>query len=450
MKILFIYPTRLDNNQNPIKYKKAFLPPLSLAILNGLTPRHHNVRVINDIVENIDFSSDYDLVAITAMTAQIGRAYQIADRFRDLGVKVIIGGIHATALSSEAKQHADSVVIGEADDLWEEILSDSEKNLLKDFYQSSSRPDLQKLVLPRWDNINLKIYHKPYNHKLPKMPLFTTRGCVFNCKFCSVSKYFGKTYRFKPISNVIKEIEHVNTSHYFFVDDNIACNNDYSRELFQAVKKKNINWFSQISTTVLRTPELIDLAAESGCTSLFLGVESINKNSLKSVRKGFNKVEKYEELFARLRKAGIKPFVSIIFGLDSDTEEEFVSTIEFLMKNKIGNAYFWVLTPLPGTELFEEMDKENRILSKDWNRYHVCDVVFKPKNFTPEELYNGYWKASQEFFSLKNIAKRLFYNVPITSQPVDALLRSLYYQLYYRKKVNSYEHPLSGGINRIS
>lgn len=450
MKILFIYPTRLDINNKPIKYKKAFLPPLSLAILNGLTPSHHDVEIVNDIVEEINFSSDYDLIAITAMTAQIGRTYQIADHFRKLGVKVVIGGIHATALPKEAKQHADSVVIGEADNLWEEILDDAEQNNLKEYYQSSDRPDLQKLTLPRWDNINLKIYHKPYNHRLPKMPLFTTRGCVFNCKFCSVSKYFGKTFRFKPIHNVIKEIEHINTSHYFFVDDNIACNYEYSRELFLAIKKKNINWFSQISTTVLRTPDLIQLAADSGCTSLFLGIESINKDSLKSVSKGFNKVEKYEELFARLRKAGIKPFVSIIFGLDNDTKEDFKETIDFLMKNKIGNAYFWILTPLPGTDLFEEMEREDRIISKNWNRYHVCDVVFKPKNFTPEELYNGYWKAFQEFFSLKNIAKRLFYNVPITSQPIDAFLRSLYYQLYYRKKVKTFEHPLSGGIHRIT
>jgi len=146
--------------------------------------------MVNDIVENIDFSSDYDLVAITAMTTQIGRAYQIADKFRAIGVKVIIGGIHATVLPDEAKEHADSVVIGEVDNLWEDILCDFEKNQFKDFYKDASRPDLQKLILPRWDNMNLNIYPKPYGHKLPKMPLFTTRGCVFNCKFCSVSKYF--------------------------------------------------------------------------------------------------------------------------------------------------------------------------------------------------------------------------------------------------------------------
>ena len=449
LKILFIYPTRLDIDQKPIKYKKAFLPPLSLAILNGLTPRHHDIKVINDIVEEIEFSSDFDLVAITAMTTQIGRAYQIADHFRNLGVKVIIGGIHSTILPNEAKEHADSVVIGEVDNLWEEILNDFEKNQFKDFYQDTSRPDLQKLILPRWDNMNLNIYPKPMGHKLPKMPLFTTRGCVFNCKFCSVSKYFGKSFRFKPIEHVLKEIENTNTDSYLFVDDNIACNVDYSRDLFKELCKKNINWFSQISTTILKSPELIDLASQSGCTSLFIGIESINRESLKSISKGFNKVEQYEELFARLRKAGIKPFPSIIFGLDDDTPEQFITTIEFLMKNKIGNAYFWILTPLPGTELYNEMNKEGRILSQDWSRYNLSDVVFQPKNFTPEELYDGYWKAFQAFFSLKNIAKRLFYNAPITKQPIDAFFRSLYYQLYYRNKVKSYDHPLSGGIHKL-
>ena len=449
MKILFIYPTRLDRDQTPIKYKKAYLPPLALAILNGLTPKHHNVRVVNDIVENIDFSSDYDLVAITAMTTQIGRAYQIADKFRETGVKVIIGGIHATVLPDEAKEHADSVVIGEADNIWEDILIDFEENQYKEFYQDTSRPDLQKLILPRWDNMNLNIYPKPRGHKLPKMPLFTTRGCVFNCKFCSVSKYFGRTYRFKPISHVVKEIEHIDTKSYFFVDDNIACNVDYSRELFNTLINKNINWLSQISTTVLKTPELIDLAAKSGCTSLFIGIESINRESLKSVSKGFNKIEEYEELFARLRKVGIKPFVSIIFGLDEDTPDQFKLTIDFLMKNKVGNAYFWILTPLPGTKLYEEMDKENRIIDTDWSRYNLSDVVFQPKNFTPDELYRGYWKTFQEFFSLINIAKRLYYNVPITSQPIDAFTRSLFYQLHYRNKVRNYDHPLSGGINKI-
>ena len=449
MNILLVYPTRLDKGRKPIKYKKAFLPPLSLAILNSLTPTSNKVRVINDIVEDIDFLGSYDLVAITSMTTQIDRAYQIADHFRELGTKVIFGGIHATVLPQEVKGHADSVVIGEVDNLWEQILSDFENNSFKEFYQDSSFPDLQKLVIPKWDNINLRIYPKPIGQKLPMMPIFTTRGCIFNCKFCSVSKFFGKSYRFKPIAHVLKEIESTNTKDYFFVDDNIACDVDYSRELFKALSKKNINWLSQISTNVLKTPDLIELAAKSGCNYLFIGIESINSLNLKSVRKSFNKTEEYEELFARLKKAGIVPLPSIIFGFDNDIPEHLKVTTDFLIKNKIGTAFFWILTPLPGTDIYEDMDSEGRILTKNWSYYDLSNIVFKPKHFSIDELYQSYWKNDQEYFSIKNIAKRTFYTVKISSKPVDEFFRSLFYQFYFRKKVSSYDHPISGGIFRV-
>ncbi|MBC8275100.1 MAG: cobalamin B12-binding domain-containing protein, partial [Chloroflexi bacterium] len=207
MNILFVYPTKLNASEKPIKYRKAFIPPLALAILNGLTPDHHNVHLVDDIVEDIDFAGSYDLVAITAMTMQVERAYQIADAFRDRGVKVIMGGMHPTVLPQEAKQHADSVVIGEADNIWEQILDDCENNTLKDFYQDESFPDLQRLVIPKWDNLNLGIYAKRIGSKMPTMPIFTSRGCPLGCKFCSVTKFFGKSIRVKPISHVMKEIE---------------------------------------------------------------------------------------------------------------------------------------------------------------------------------------------------------------------------------------------------
>ena len=230
MKILFVYPTKLNASGKPIKYRKAFLPPLALAILDSLTPDKHDVRIIDDIVENIDFSVPYDLVAITAMTMQVERAYQIADAFRERGVKVIMGGMHPTVLPQEAKQHADSVVIGEADNIWEQILDDCENNTLKDFYQDASFPDLQKPVIPKWDNANLRVYPKRIGAKLPMMPIFTTRGCPLGCTFCSVTKFFGKSTRVKPVSHVIQEIESTGATEYLFVDDNITCNPDYSRE----------------------------------------------------------------------------------------------------------------------------------------------------------------------------------------------------------------------------
>jgi radical SAM superfamily enzyme YgiQ (UPF0313 family) len=449
MNILLIYPAKLDKNGRPVKYRKAFLPPLSLAILNSLTPAKHEVKVINDIVEDVDFSISYDLVGITAMTSQAERAYQIADRFRELGTKVVIGGIHASVLPEEAKQHADSVVIGEAENLWEEILIDVECNRQKEFYQDSTFPDLKNLVIPKWDNINLGIYPRPMGYSLPKMPIFTTRGCPFGCKFCSVTKYYGKTYRVKPISHVIKEIESVNAESFFFVDDNIVCNPDYSRELFKALARKKIRWFSQMSTTVLKQPDLIDLMGKAGGSGLLIGIESIDSKNLKSVGKDFNKTEQYEELFSRLKNAGLRPFPSIIFGLDNDDRDVFRRTLNFLIKTKVSEAVFCILTPLPGTALFDKMNNEERILHKNWSVYDLNNVVFRPKNLSPRELQNEYWKTYQEFYSLENIATRVLDRMTMSRDVLRATLSGLFYGFYFRKTVYSFEHPFSGGVGRI-
>ena len=450
MNILFVYPTRLDRSGNPIKYRKAYLPPLALATLDSLTPDHHHVRIIDDIVDEIDFSVSYDLVGITAMTMQVERAYQIADAFRDRGVKVIMGGMHPTVLPQEAKQHADSIVIGEADNIWEQILDDCGNNALKDFYEDASFPDLQKLVIPKWDNLNLRAYPKRIGAKLPMMPIFTTRGCRLGCKFCSVTKFFGKTTRVKPISHVIQEIESTGATEYLFVDDNITCNPDYSRELFGALAGRDLNWMSQISTTVMKNPDLIDLAAKAGCAGLLIGVESLSQASLKTVNKGFNKVEQYEEMIQRMQKNGINACLSFIFGFDEDTPEQFRHTIEFCKKNKVGYAILWILTPLPGTALFAEMEDAGRIEYDNWSMFDLTNVVFQPRNFSKQELYETYWKSYQKLYSLRSIASTLWHEARISNNPVRGFFNSAFVQTYFRKKVYSRDHPLVGGIGMRS
>ncbi len=449
MNILFVYPTKLNTSGKPIKYRKAFIPPLALAILDGLTPDHHNVQLVDDIVEDIDFSGPYDLVAITAMTMQVERAYQIADAFRERGVKVIMGGMHPTVLPQEVKQHADSVVIGEADYLWEQILDDCQSNNLQDFYEDTSFRDFEKLVIPKWDNLNLGIYAKRIGAKLPIMPIFTTRGCPLGCKFCSVTKFFGKSIRVKPVSHVIQEIESTGATEYLFVDDNITCNPDYSRELFGALAGRNLNWMSQISTTVMKNPDLIDLAAKAGCSGVLVGVETLSQPSLKTVNKGFNKVEQYEEMIARMHKNGIKPLLSFIFGFDEDTPDQLRYTVEFCKKNKVGIATFWILTPLPGTELFAEMEKEGRIEYDDWTMFDCTKVLFQPRNFSKQQLYDSYWKSYQELFTPKNIFDTIWHDVRISKKPARDFLSGVFVQTYFRKKVYSCDHPLSGGIGLI-
>ncbi len=450
MNILLIYPTSLDHAGVPVKYKKAYLPPLSLAIINSLTPKRHVVKIINDCVEQIDFTADVDLIGITALTAQAPRAYQIADAFRNRGKKVVLGGIHPSLMADEAQGHADAVVIGEIEELWEEILSDCENNRLKNIYKNEELPNLNRLIIPKWDNLDLTMYRRSLGPRhMPRMPIYTTRGCVHNCKFCSVSKFFGRGYRHKPIENVLKEIDATRADSYFFVDDNIICNPDFSEELFKALSNRNIRWMSQATTTILQKPHLIDMAAKAGCKSLFFGIESLNAENLKSVKKGFNHPEAYVELLKRVDRAGIRPWLSMIVGLDHDDYHELEKTIEFLKDINIGSVVLWVLTPLPGTDLYEEMKGNGRIIETDWSKYDASYVVYQPIHFTPKELQDLFWKNYLDLYSMYNMFRRTVRFFTSPGKPVKQLIIDLQLQLYTRTQLKDHNHPMAMGVYRI-
>jgi radical SAM superfamily enzyme YgiQ (UPF0313 family) len=452
MKILLIYPCQVDQHEKPIKYRKGFFPPLSLAILNGLTPPHHTVTIVNDVLEDIDFSLSYDLVGITAMSLQSTRAYQLAKHYRNAGARVVIGGFHATLLPEEVKQHCDSVVIGEAENLWEKILIDCENDNLKEFYKDDSLPDLSRQVIPVWDNFNLKKYPKWLGFKYPMMPIYTTRGCPFACRFCSVAQVYGKTYRVRPIEHVIQEVERLDAEFYFIVDDNIGSNIEYSRELFTALarirKRKNFKWISQISTTIINHPELIQLMAESGCHSVFIGIETINTETLKHMNKNFNKVDQYWKLFGMMREAGIGPIASVMFGMDEDRPDIFRKTLEFLMGGKVFNAFYFIFTPPPGSKLLDEMTAEGRVLHNNWHFYDGAHSVFRPKHMTSEELTKSFWDLYNEFYSLKNILKRMYNTARISPNPIKSIFENTLFYWIFRRAVRSYQHPLSGGLGK--
>ena len=447
MNILLVYPTILDESQKPIRYQKGYLPPLSLAIIDALTPSQHTVQIVNDCIEQIDYARNFDLVGITAVTTQAERAYQIADKFRELGSKVVIGGVHATFLPDEAKKHADAVIIGEAENLWEQILDDCGRNRLRDFYKEDTYPDLQNVVLPRWENINLELYRRSYGRKFPRMPIYTTRGCVHNCKYCSVTRYFGRTFRFKPVKNVLDEIRSVGAESYFFVDDNIACDPDYSQELFKALAVMDISWFSQASINLSKQTQLIELAAKAGCKHLLLGIESINSANLGYIRKAFNKPSEYQELFERLESVGISPWISYIIGFDHDTPERMEQIVDFLIQNRMRNIMLWILTPLPGTALYSELEQEGRIMKDPWSNYNLTNVVFKPKNFTPQELHETFWQLYRMLFTYRNILHRSFHSAIRSDNRVLGMFRHFYTQRYFRKQVFSKNHPTAMGFN---
>jgi radical SAM superfamily enzyme YgiQ (UPF0313 family) len=449
MKILFVYPTRLDRDSRPVKFKKAFLPPLNLSTLCGLTPKNHETRIVNDCVEDIDFEMDCDVVCITSITTQSTRAYQIADTFRSKGKKVILGGVHPTMRAEEAKLHADAVVIGEAENIWEQILVDCENKQLKESYIAKDVFDMKRLIVPRWDTTNLNIYYKSFGRKMPRMPIFTTRGCIHDCSYCSVSKFFGRTYRFKPIENVLQEIDETGAESYFFVDDNIICKHNYTEELLKAIRYKNIWWFSQSSVKLIKRPHLIDLASKSGCKGLLLGVESLSQDTLKGLKKSWNKPEMYKELFDRLKSANIRPWASIMFGLDEDDEESLKQTVDLLISWDVHCIIIWIFTPLPGTDLYQKLDDSGRINVRDWSKYDCNHVVFKPKNFSAEELNDFFWATYRRLHTFPEIINKAKLSVKTGYHPVKDFINGLLFHSRIRKKIMEHDHPFSMGLGKL-
>lgn len=404
MKILLISP-EIENSSLRFSEKEArsfWFPRLSLTALASLLPQGVDVKIIDETVEKIDFDIDVDLVGISVMTYHAPRAYAIASRFRSRGIKVVLGGIHPSAMPEEAKLYADSVVIGEAEETWPILIEDLRKGNLKPFYRQERLSSLDNLPFQRLDLLKRGAY-------MTNNCVQTSRGCPHGCEFCSVTNFFGKSYRCRPVKDVIREVASLHGDYLVFVDDNIAGNKRYARELFTALKPLKKKWGSQCSLSLANDPELLKLAAESGCGGMFVGMETLSQENLLGVNKGFNKVSSYEESIKRFHDNGIMLNVGIIFGFDNDDESVFEKTVSFLEKNKVGLVLFNILTPLPGTELYKKLEKEGRIIDRDWSHYDGKHVVFEPKLMTREALHDGFFWSYRQFFSYRSIIKRIVF-----------------------------------------
>lgn len=380
------------------------LPQLALYILQGLTPSKHEVMVVEEESEKVDLEQECDLVAISCMTANAPRAYVLCHEFKKRGKTVILGGVHTTILPDEALQHADAVVIGEAEGVWENLLIDFELNHLKRTYHNPT-PDLTRYIPKDFSKI-LK------NRLFNLIPIMTTRGCPYNCNFCCVTNLFGKKIRHVPVENIVRDIQASKSKSFMFLDDNIIGNPVYAKALFKAIKPLNIKWVGQASVSLLvGDDELIQLAADSGCQVLFFGIESVSEEQLQTMRKALKEIKHLESAFKKIKKMGILIHASIVFGFDNDTKEIFDETVEFLIKNKVNTVSFNILTPYPGTEIYEKLKAENRLITSNWNFYDHNTVVFTPKNMTPYELQAGKLKAREKFYSIPSVLKRLSGNL---------------------------------------
>ena len=401
MKILIISPT-VDAEKRTNKGLR--IPQLALYLLEGLTPPEHEVKIIEEETDHVDLDQECNLVAISCMTANAPRAYELCQEFKKRGKTVVLGGVHPTILPDEALQHADSVVVGEAEGVWETLLKDFQNNNLKRKYHNPI-PDLEKYIPKDFSKITKKVLFN-------LIPIMTTRGCPYNCDFCCVTNLFGKKIRHVPIKNIVRDIKESGAKNFIFLDDNIIGHPKYAKALFKAIKPYKIKWVGQASVSLLaRDKKLMQLAAESGCKALFFGIESVSEQQLQTMRKAINKIEHLETALKKIKKMGILIHASMVFGFDNDTKEIFNETVRFLIRNRVSTVSFNILTPYPGTKVHEDLKNENRLTTTDWRYYDHNTVVFKPKNMTPYELQIGKINARKKFYSVSSVLYRVLGNL---------------------------------------
>jgi radical SAM superfamily enzyme YgiQ (UPF0313 family) len=395
MHILLISPAKNPHVKKP---KGIMMPQLALNLLEGLTPEEHEVTLLEEEIDRVDLDADCDLVGISCMTANAPRAYHLADEFRRRGRKVVLGGVHPTILPDEALSHADSVVIGEAEGVWEQVLEDFKTGGLQQKYHQPF-PSLEKYV---------RIRHRRGTKKrlFGAVPVMTTRGCPYNCDFCCVHDIFGKKIRHIPVANVVQDIVDSEGKTILFLDDNIIGDPKYAKELFRAIKPLNIRWGGQASISFVRETEMMRLAADSGCIGLFFGLESVSTSQLRAMRKSPKEIEQVSEAIQRVRDFGIHFHASMIFGFEDDTRDVFPETLDFLHRNRISSASLNVLTPYPGTKTYTQMHGEGRLITHDWRFYDHNTVVFKPRQMTSLELQIGRLWAVQEYTKLSATISR--------------------------------------------
>jgi len=395
MKLLLLSPSHKFRK----RLKAIKIPQLSLHILASLTPKDVEITVVDEEIREIDFSLDFDLVGISCMTATANRSYQLSDRFRQIGAKVVLGGIHPTILPHEAIQHADAVVIGEAEGCWADVVNDFRRGTPRKFYHAPE-PDLSKVPFPRRDfHIDKALFRC--------VGLLTTRGCPYACEFCSVTDFYGRKIRHRPVSMVVEDIKRSGSNTFLILDDNVTGHPEYSKELFGALKPLGIRWVGQSSISLAKDREMLKLCRLSGCAALFFGLESVSPSSLVGMKKTLKTIKETEEAIKRIQDEGIAFHPSIILGFDTDTKAIFDDTLEFLARTKLPTMALHVLTPYPGTQLYRRFKDQGRIISDDWSHYDHHTVVFQPKNMTPQELAEGHHYVQSEFYSFSSILRHI-------------------------------------------
>ena len=372
---------------------------LTMVYLAGfVNERDYKITFINEYSDKIPYDRQFDLVAITVNTANAPHCYEISEKFRKTGAKVVMGGPHVTLLPDEAQEHCDHLILQEGDITWPRFLEDFKNGTAQKVYHPDAPMKLCDLPSPRWDLLG---------RKMIKGAVCATRGCPYNCSFCTLRLVYDPAFRKRPVEDVIKDIKIFPTKFFVFWDDNLFADKEYAKELIRALIPLKRRWGALATLRDCNDDELLALARESGCQYLFVGIESFSDKALKDARKGVNRTSEYEPIISNIHKHKIMLYAGIVFGFDSDEPDVFDKTIDACKKLGIDCASPTILTPYPKTTIYEQYESEGRILTKDWSKYDgKLAVVYEPKNMTADELLQGYNYFNKKFYSLGSIIKR--------------------------------------------
>jgi radical SAM superfamily enzyme YgiQ (UPF0313 family) len=392
------------------------IPQMSLLILEALSGNGHQVTTVEEDSAPIPPAGKWDLVGITVMTATASRAYALAKEFRGRGAKVVLGGIHPSVLPEEAGRHADAILVGEAEGLWPAILEDAARDALKPIYYNH---------LPETIQVPLVDYKQDKKSLIPTAsPVISGRGCPNRCEFCSVPRIYGSRVRKVPVAQVLEQVKRSRSYYIAFLDDNLTADRDYALALFEELRGLKVNFIGQATVKFLLDDTLFQAAVAAGLKGIFVGFETVDREGRQRLKKAVS-LEAYGEAIRKCRAARVFLHGSFIFGLDEHDKTIFSRTRDFIMENKITSVGAYMLTPYPGTPLYDRMVAEGRLIHRNWAFYDHGTPVFLPKRMTLEELAEGYVKFRESVFSLWGIARRRPAGLAVTSAylHVNAALR---------------------------
>ncbi|MEE9523794.1 MAG: cobalamin-dependent protein [Thermodesulfovibrionales bacterium] len=385
MKLELIFP---EWGHFPLIYRRH-MPVLGLSTIAALTPNDWDISSTDERIEPLFIKKDVDLVGISLMTPQANRAYQIADEYRALGIPVVLGGVHVSLAPHDALNHADAIVIGEAEGIWEKVIEDFTNDGMKKIYKCETPP--LEVPFPRWDVICKGKDYMPINS------IQVARGCPVNCDMCSVPQTFGSEFRMRDIDTLIAEIEKLER-YVFIVNDNLHLAKRRTTPFLKALEDTRKEWVGMAPLKIAEDMDFLGLIKNSNCWAMYIDLSPWISAGLNDFVDGVQ-VNKAGDYIKRIHDAGIKIIASFVFGYDHDNKDIFDKTVEFSKKHEIEEVEFHILTPYPNTRLYERLNSQGRLITSDFSEYTTAKVVFKPVCMSPDELYEGYLDAWRSFYS---------------------------------------------------